>query len=168
MLSFSHFVFLLPSSASKAIEMTREACGHHSPLTTEEGLTSKLLFILLTNCAQAAKVSVGEKLFTGLFLVLSQQNMRLFSHRKLCFFASFADKTVCLLSGTKQTCRLFFSASIASFSVSLLPDTVVMTTPSGSHGVWLTFFIINVYFPTIFTYDLFVIICLLMAKGNFI
>lgn len=60
-------LYLMNSTAG---EMNSEACGRHGPLSTVEGLTSKPLFIpQLTG--QAAKVSVGEKLFTGLFSMSS-------------------------------------------------------------------------------------------------
>lgn len=131
-------------------QMTSEACGYHSQLATEEGLTSKPLFILLTNCGQAAKVSVGEKLFTDLFSVsLSLRNAaQKTATKKELFFLQWAfrvwGETVSLYSSflrTKWTCPLFFSLPLMLLFLSLaLPRNGCHDNQAQSHQAWLTFF----------------------------
>lgn len=148
--SFSSVKDLVNSTVGKATEMTSEACGYHSQLATEEGLTSKPLFILLTNCGQAAKVSVGEKLFTDLFSVsLSLRNAaQKTATKKELFFLQWAfrvwGETVSLYSSflrTKWTCPLFFSLPLMLLFLSLaLPRNGCHDNQAQSHQAWLTFF----------------------------
>lgn len=118
---------LVNSTVGKATEMTSEACGYHSQLATEEGLTSKPLFILLTNCGQAAKVSVGEKLFTDLFSVsLSLRNAaQKTATKKRAFFPSVSFSSLGrnsqslqqFLENKMDLSSFLFSASDASVSL---------------------------------------------------
>lgn len=119
--------YLVNSTVGKATEMTSEACGYHSQLATEEGLTSKPLFILLTNCGQAAKVSVGEKLFTDLFSVFpfTEECCPENSNKKRAFFPSVSFSSLGrnsqslqqFLENKMDLSSFLFSASDASVSL---------------------------------------------------
>lgn len=118
-------------------------------------LTSKTLFILLTDWAQAAKVSVGEKLFTGLFSVLfftNEQRKEWFLFPEKCVFLGVLWRRLCfyssLLTRTKWACPLFFSASFASFSGFSSSQTGLLWQPH--QGLWCLAHILLHFFPLAF------------------
>lgn len=105
-----------------------------------------------TKCGQAAKVSVGEKLFTALFSksllsprsTLHTPRSPLKTAERL--FVWFGEKTLCLyrslLRRTKWTCPRFVSPPPMFFFLSFfldLPRHRCYSNPAKSHRVWLTF-----------------------------